>query len=79
MKKLRVEIATVVGCEFIDAARPDDVNLPEGMEINHLCIDRKWHIVVTYLINTYRDVYTLKNTLDEIMKSLRLVENLANL
>jgi len=74
MKELKSEIATPISCEFIDALRPDDVDLPKGMEIIHLCVDGRWHIQVKYAVERPEDILTLKNTLDEIVRALQLVE-----
>jgi len=37
MKEVEAEIATPLHCGFIDAVRPDDVDIPRGMEIRHIC------------------------------------------
>ncbi|MEZ0319578.1 MAG: KEOPS complex subunit Pcc1 [Pyrobaculum sp.] len=74
MKKLEVEIEGDLPCEYINAVRPDDMDLPEGMEIRHVCEGGRWKIYVSYEIEQPEDVLTLKNTLDDIVRSLQLIE-----
>jgi len=76
MKRLRSRIETPLPCEYIDAVRPDDVELPRGMEIRHLCVDGRWHIEVVYAVESPEDILTLKNTLDDVVRALRLVEKI---
>lgn len=74
MKKLRVELECGLPCEYINALRPDDVDLPEGMEISHVCEAGRWRIYITYRVERPEDLLTLKNTLDEVVRSLQLIE-----
>ncbi len=74
MKKVEAKIATPLDCGFIDAVRPDDVDIPRGMEIRHVCAGGRWHIHVKYVVEKPEDLLTLKNTLDEIVRALQLIE-----
>ena len=74
MKEVESRIATPLDCKFIDALRPDDVDLPNGMEIRHLCVGGRWHIQVRYMVEKPEDFLTLKNTLDEIVRALQIIE-----
>jgi|ADKH01.1.fsa_nt_gi hypothetical protein len=74
MKEVEAEIATPLDCGFIDAVRPDDVDIPRGMEIRHICAGGLWHIHVKYVVEKPEDLLTLKNTLDEIVRALQLIE-----
>jgi len=74
MKKVEAKIATPLGCGFIDAVKPDDVDIPRGMEIRHMCAGGRWHIHVKYVVERPEDLLTLKNTLDEIVRALQLIE-----
>jgi len=76
MRRLRSRIETPLSCEYIDAVRPDDVELPRGMEIRHLCVDGRWHIEVVYAVESPEDILTLKNTLDDVVRALQLVEKI---
>ncbi|MFN3804026.1 MAG: KEOPS complex subunit Pcc1 [Pyrobaculum sp.] len=68
------EIATPLDCIYIDAVRPDDIDLPEGMEIRHMCVEGRWRLAVSYTLRDWRDVLTLKNTLDELIRAFQIVE-----
>jgi hypothetical protein len=74
MKKVESRIATPLDCKFADALKPDDTDLPEGMEIQHLCVGGRWHIQVRYVVEKPEDLLTLKNTLDEIVRALQIIE-----
>ena len=74
MKRLEAKIETEIPCSYINAVRPDDVDIPQGMEISHICVNGAWHIYVLYIIKKPEDILTLKNTLDEIVRSLRIIE-----
>jgi len=74
MKEVESRIATPLDCGFINAVKPDDVDLPRGMEIRHICAEGRWHIHVRYVVEKPEDLLTLKNTLDEIVRALQLIE-----
>jgi hypothetical protein len=44
------------------------------MEIRHICAGGLWHIHVKYVVEKPEDLLTLKNTLDEIVRALQLIE-----
>ncbi|WP_333638994.1 KEOPS complex subunit Pcc1 [Pyrobaculum aerophilum] len=74
MRELRSKIETPFDCKYINAVKPDDVDLPEGMEIVHQCVEGRWQIHITYKIKRPEDLLTLKNTIDEIIRALQVIE-----
>jgi hypothetical protein len=74
MKKLVSSIETPLDCRLARALEPDDVGLPEGMEIVHECVGGRWRIRVSYVVNRPDDILTLKNTLDDIVRALQVIE-----
>ncbi|ABP51521.1 MULTISPECIES: KEOPS complex subunit Pcc1 [Pyrobaculum] len=74
MKRVKITLNTSIDCSFSNAVKPDDVDLPDGMEIRHECLDNKWHISITYVLDTPKDILTLRNTLDEIVRSLQVID-----
>lgn len=74
MKRVKITLDTSIDCSFSNAIKPDDVDLPDGMEIRHECLNNKWRISITYVLNTPKDIFTLRNTLDEIVRSLQIIE-----
>lgn len=74
MKRVLCRLETPLDCRYADALRPDDVDLPRGMEIRHLCAGGRWAVEVAYVVEKPEDVLTLKNTLDEVVRALQLIE-----
>jgi hypothetical protein len=74
MKKLVSSIETPLDCRLARALEPDDVDLPEGMEIVHECVEGRWRIRVSYVLHQPDDILTLKNTLDDIVRALQVIE-----
>lgn len=72
-------LETPMGCEYAGAVMPDDVDVPPGMEIRHLCVEGKWHVYISYFVERPEDFLTLKNTLDEIARALQLIERVSPL
>ncbi len=69
--EIRVELKTDLPCEISAALRPDDVDLPPGLSIRHLCRDGKYVVEITGV-----DVLTVKNTVDDVLRCLKVVESL---
>ncbi|WP_258870667.1 hypothetical protein [Pyrobaculum aerophilum] len=44
------------------------------MEIAHQCVEGRWQIHITYKIKRPEDLLTLKNTIDEIIRALQVIE-----
>jgi hypothetical protein len=74
MKRLISSIETPLDCRLAYAVKPDDVGLPEGMEIAHECVGGRWRIRVSYVVHQPDDILTLKNTLDDIIRALQVIE-----
>ncbi|MFB6490023.1 MAG: KEOPS complex subunit Pcc1 [Thermoproteus sp. AZ2] len=69
---MRVAIRAPLGCEAAAALRPDDVDLPEGMSIKHICSGGRYEAVIEY----EGDILTLKNTVDDVLRCLKIVDQL---
>ncbi|ABL87954.1 conserved hypothetical protein [Pyrobaculum islandicum DSM 4184] len=74
MKKLISRIETPLDCIFKDALSPDDIELPEDMEIHYVCTNDRLHILIYYTVENPEDILTLKNTIDDIVRALQLIE-----
>lgn len=74
MKRLVSSIETPLDCSFMYAVKPDDIDLPNGMEIAHECVAGRWRIRVSYVVERPDDILTLKNTLDDIVRALQIIE-----
>lgn len=70
--KIVVEVETDLPCGISLALAPDDVDAPEGLEIRHQCRDGRYIVTIVH-----DDVMTLKNTLDEILRSLKVAGEVA--
>lgn len=71
---MRVIIETPFDCKYANAAMPDDVDLPPGMEIRHVCVDGRWRIEIEHEVKKPEDLLTLKNTLDELIRVFQIIE-----
>ncbi|MEM0369876.1 MAG: KEOPS complex subunit Pcc1 [Pyrobaculum sp.] len=72
--KLEIKLETPLGCDYANAIMPDDVDLPVGLDIRYTCIDEKLTIYLSYSLESLGDLLTLKNTLDEVIRALQIIE-----
>jgi len=56
----------------------DNINIPRGMEIKVEPTDDDLIVIVSMNIEKPRDILTLKNTADEIIQQINLVEKTLN-
>ncbi len=69
--EILVVLNTDLPCEISIVLKPDDVDLPNDLRISHICRDGKY----TAILRGKR-VLTVKNTLDDILRSLKTIEPL---
>lgn len=67
---MRVLLRAPLSCEAAEILSPDDVNAPAGMKIRHLCLRGRYALLIEY----EGDVMTLKNTIDDVLRCLKVVE-----
>ncbi|MBP1448693.1 MAG: KEOPS complex Pcc1-like subunit [Thermoproteus sp.] len=72
---MRVLLRTPLSCEAAEILSPDDVNTPAGMKIRHLCLQGRYALSIEY----EGDVMTLKNTIDDVLRCLKVVEGIGRL
>ncbi|MGC8582118.1 MAG: KEOPS complex subunit Pcc1 [Thermoproteus sp.] len=69
--QVTVEISTDLPCAAALVLAPDDVEMPEGFSISHICRDNRYVVVIGG-----NDVLTLKNTVDDVLRCLKVVDAL---
>jgi hypothetical protein len=79
MKKLKSRIATRLDCKFINAVKPDDVDVPSGVSIRHECVGGRWVVEVECQVGEPEDILTVKNTLDDIVRAIQVIERALSL
>jgi len=75
-KEISVEIYTDLPCFVANLMRPDDVDIPQGMLIDHRCVDGRYLLMISVEVRDGSDVLSLKNTVDELIRLIKLVAGL---
>ena len=68
-----ITIFTDLPCRVALSLIPDDVEIPAGLSIVHDCVDGKYTIQVCSQVKSPRDVLTLKNTVDELLRLIKVI------
>jgi hypothetical protein len=69
--QVTVEISTDLPCAAASVLRPDDIDMPEGTEVRHICRDGRYAVAIRG-----RNILTTKNTADDLLRCLKVVEAL---
>ena len=68
-----VTIFTDLPCRAALSMIPDDVEIPAGLSIVHDCVDGRYRIRVSSQARSPRDVLTLKNTVNELLRLIKVI------
>ncbi|MCI2413822.1 MAG: hypothetical protein MPF33_00995 [Candidatus Aramenus sp.] len=74
ISRIRIEYVSPNSAEIVKAILPDNVDLPRSMKISVKEGEGKVTVEIEMDVNTPKDVLTLRNTADEIISHMDLVE-----
>ncbi|MEM4911846.1 MAG: KEOPS complex subunit Pcc1 [Metallosphaera sp.] len=73
--KVRLELVTPFSKEMVDSLKADNIDLPHGMKIEMRDLEGKVEVCVEVELVDPKSVLTLRNTVDEILEHIELVDN----
>lgn len=74
IQRIRLEISTENPSEILNAIQVDNVELPEGMTIKMKENEKGVEIIVEMRYTDPRSILTLRNTVDEILEHVEMLE-----
>lgn len=73
---IKIEADSKYPKEIVESLKIDNVNLPEGMKILMNYDEKRIYIEISMEINSAKALLTLRNTADEILEQINLLEKL---
>lgn len=70
-----ITILTDLPCSSALSLKPDDVEIPPGLSIMHDCVDGMYRARLMIRTEFVKNILTLKNTVDELLRLIRLIAN----
>ncbi|MCY0873692.1 hypothetical protein D1867_02080 [Acidianus infernus] len=71
-----IQIQSQYAKEIINSLKVDNINIPQGMQIDMNYNGNYANIKIIMEISSFKDILTLRNTADEILEHANLIINL---
>lgn len=74
--KIKIVAETNYPKEIIESLKIDNVDVPDGMKISMNYDEKQIYIEISMEIKSARSMLTLRNTADEILEQIKMLEGL---
>lgn len=74
MLKVEIKVRTKYAKEIGESIKVDNINLPEGMEIDTSYDEEEVKVTITYTFSDIKGILTVRNTADDILVQMKSIE-----
>lgn len=74
MLKVEIKVRTKYAKEIVESIKVDNINLPEGMEIDTSYDEEEVKVTITYTFSDIKGILTVRNTADDILVQMKSIE-----